>query len=249
MTRQTTTSTGTRHDLISHICQRISAGIVDLEPFPHLVIDEILPPSLFQHLITALPSPASLQNVNSMGWKSVSQYPNRGTALVTDLHDPDHLWHQLDEGLCDVAVEQALQTAFASTVAQARCELNLRRELRLDCATDGSGLQPHTDAPILFMKSLIYLSAASSHSSLDTVLYVPRDREARLESLGAEGDYTDDTYRHENRADHLEHSRVQFLPNRLLTFPRTRDTLHGLDEQDSLTGPRYLLSLHYKHSR
>lgn len=234
---------------VAHICRRIAASTVDLTPFPHLVVDDLLPPDVFDQLVTSLPSPDSLTAVSTMGWRSVQQYGNRSTALVSDLDEPRHLWQMLNAALCDISVQDTLQTMFSPHVQEARNRLDVRRELRLDCACDGSGLRPHTDAPILFMKSLVYVAAAKEDPSLDTILYVPRDPASRHAALGASGDYTDDTYTHEDPADHIPHTRVQFRPNRLLTFPRTRDSLHGLKPQDAETGPRYVLSLHYKHNR
>lgn len=240
---------GATQALVAYLCQRIAASIVDLTPFPHLVVDNLLPADFFDQLASSLPSPDSLTAVNAMGWKSVQQYGNRSTALVSNLDEPRQLWRLLDEAMCDIAVQDALQQLFAPHVHEARVGLDVRRELRLDCACDGSGLRPHTDAPILFMKSLVYVAAAKEDPSLDTILYIPRDPARRYAALGPTGDFTDETYQHEDPAGHIMHTRVQFRPNRLLTFPRTRDSLHGLESQDPETGPRYVLSLHYKHNR
>ena len=70
---------------------------------------------------------------------------------------------------------------------------------------------------------------------------------ARLAGLGETGDYTDDTYRHEDVDDHHEAARVAFRPNRLLAFPRSRVSLHGLAPLATTSTPRYLISLHFKY--
>jgi hypothetical protein len=99
------------------------------------------------------------------------------------------------------------------------------------------------------MKILIYLWCPVGDRSSDTLLYKPKDAAARLARLGEAGDYTDQTYRHEDPEDHVVGGRVAFEPNRLVAFPRTRWSLHGLAPLARAASPRYLISIHFKHAR
>lgn len=241
----------TLEDLTDHICTRVAQTELTAHPFPHLVVDDALPPDLFSRLIADLPPAHTLIPVDTMGWSSVARYKQHGTALLSDLAgcaDPD-VWQAIERILSGPQVERSLREAFVTHVPETQAQSRLRKEIRLDCAGAGGHLWPHTDAPILFMKTLIYLSSATVNPSLDTLLYQPKDPAARIATLGAGGDYTDESYRHEDPDEHRVAGRVAFQPNRLLTFPRGRDTLHGLAPLAPTAAPRFLISIHYKHIR
>jgi hypothetical protein len=96
----------------------------------------------------------------------VSRYQNHGTATLDELDsraDPE-AWATIRQAMTHFRLETGLKAAFA----QPEGGPELYKEVRLDCATAGAYLMPHTDAPIQFMKVLIYLSAGSSHPSAET---------------------------------------------------------------------------------
>lgn len=236
--------------LVDHVCRRIERGTMRAEPFPHLVVDGVLPEDTFQRLIADLPPVEEFVPMARTGWTSVSRYEHHGTSTLYELSgrsDPD-IWVSVRHALTDLQVEANLRGSVAPGEDATR-HLPLRKEVRLDCARAGAYLLAHTDAPILFMKTLIYLRCGEPDPSADTLLYVPKDPDARLARLGALGDYTDDNYGHEAADDHHEAGRVPFRPNRLLCFRRCRDSLHGLAPLSSAAAPRYLISTHFKHIR
>jgi len=239
--------------VVAHLARAVARGAVAADPFLHLVVDGALPPGLVERLVADLPSAGEMVGMRETGWQSVSRYHLRGTRRADDLRgrsDP-LAWQEVTVALTHPEVEARLREAFASWIPAPLAQLlrrPLRRELWLDCDDAGSYLLPHTDAPSTFVKAIVYLSASTAHPSTGTVLYRPRDPEARRRRF-ADGDYTDDDYRHETREEHEEAARVPLRPGRMLAFLRSRDSLHGLDPVAPEAAPRYLLSLHIKYAR
>jgi hypothetical protein len=218
------------------------------------VVDEVLPQQLLARLRRDLPAIQQLHTMADSGWHNVSQYARRSSRAVTELDGvtDEAAWRAVDRTLRDTAVEAALMRGFAPWMDEAvRSRLNrpLRKDVRLDCDDAESLLAPHTDAPSGFIKSVIYLAARTCDASLDTLLYVPVDARERCTRLFSErGDFCDDDYRHERLEDHRLAARIPFRPNRMLSFLRSPNSLHGLASVAATAAPRYLLSLHFKYA-
>lgn len=240
-------------DVAHHLVDTLRRTEVRCEPFPHAIIDRALPPVLFDRIVADLPSPELFKALDKIGFASVSRYHRRGARAVADLVEAAPDWTELEKGLYEPATEASLRALFSPWISDAqrvRLHRTLRRELWIDCDLAGSSLPPHTDAPSLFVKSILFLAAAGPHPSADTLLFEPLDAGQRARSFpGGEPDYTDATYKHEDWKDHRILTRIGFRPNRMLTFLRSSLSLHGLGAVAAEAAPRYVLSLHLKYAR
>ncbi|MDF0668802.1 MAG: hypothetical protein P0119_22350 [Nitrospira sp.] len=238
-------------DVAHHVEWGIRRTKIHTEPFPHAIIDSALPPMIFDHLLKALPAPTSFTSLDRIGFGSVTKYSRRGAQRLSELTDSGPVWMAIELGLSDPAVESALRATFMPFVdagQMARLRRPLRRELWIDCDLARSSLSPHTDAPSLFVKCIVFLAAAQQDTSIETLLFEPLDPARRTDSLPGDGDYTDSTYVHEDWNNHRIHTRVAFRANRMLTFLRSPQSLHGLGSVAAAAAPRYVLSLHLKYA-
>lgn len=86
------------------------------------------------------------------------------------------IWDDLGSGLKSNEVEQSLVQSFSpwidGKIGQA-LRGPLRRQVRIHRDHPGFRLNPHTDAPLIFITSFIYACGGVPDPSLDTVLYEP----------------------------------------------------------------------------
>jgi len=230
----------------AHFIAAIKLATVRIEPFAHMAVDNVLPNDVFELLSSDLPSFDSLLLMSKAGMSSVARYERRAMRPVAELSDRRHpaVWRAVARALDSAEVETTIVHMFAPWFDECmRTSLArpLRREVRVHCDLAGSHLTPHTDAPSMFVTSFIYLQGGSQHPSLDTVLYEPLDPEGRNRLLdGVE-------YAHEDPSWHRRVGRVEFRPNRMFSFLRTSNSLHGLEAITEEAAPRYSLSLHLKY--
>lgn len=240
---------GAYDPLVAGLVHSIQGASVTETPFPHLVIDNIFPDLLFEALIKTLPRPESIPAASDKGWASVAQYHGHRTSLFDELDVPNlSLWQKLEEALLNQEVEQATIGKFRPWIPPSALGRPLRREVRLDCTTEGAFLKPHTDHPAAFVKQLVYLTPSTYNSSLDTLLYAPRDPARRLDEFGPTGDFQGDEYHHESLESHAEAGRVQHRPNRMFVFLRSVNSLHGFGPL-RCSEPRFLIAAHRQFAR
>lgn len=229
---------------VARLAKSIEAADIITNPFPHLIIDSILPEPVFEILINDLPSLESMPSAAQKGWSSVAQYESHYTSLFSevDVRNPS-AWQMVEQALLNNEVEQAAIEKFISWVPASALERSLRREVRLDCTTTGAFFNPHTDHPAAFIKQLIYLTPDTYDSSLDTLLYAPLDPARRLSEFGPAQDFQGDEYHHESPALHRQASRVKHQPNRMFVFLRSVNSLHGFDPL-RCSEPRFVIAIH-----
>lgn len=233
------------HDeMVAWLARSIQDGNVTGMPFPHFIIDNILPDQVFETLINDLPQPESMPSAADKGWASVAQYDGHRTSLFSELkvRNPT-MWRTVERALLSPEVEQAAIDRFISWIPSSALGRSLRREVRLDCTANEAFFNPHTDHPVSFMKQLIYLTPSTYDSSLDTLLYIPRDPARRLSEFGPNEDFQADEYHHESPELHLQADRVRHQPNRMFAFLRSVSSLHGFGPLRCST-PRFLIAVH-----
>jgi hypothetical protein len=234
--------------VVNHMTKMIAEGTLVQDPFPYHITDDVLPDDVFERLIADLPDVADLTPMSELGLRSMVSYDKHRTALFSEISgrsDPA-IWPLVENAVLDSAVENSLREIFLPLVPAAADRREVKREIRLDCGLTGTSLRPHTDSPMIMMKTLIFLRAGSDHPSADTVLYRPKDPEARRQALGPGGDFTPGNYSHESAGDHVEAAHVKFVPNRMWSFFRTPASLHGLNLLTEEAAPRFIIAAHYK---
>lgn len=231
-----------------HFVRAIESSGVLTFPFPHLAVDNILPPQVFQRLSASLPPFQTLVPMSQTGWSSVAAYSRRGTLPFSELKNIEdvEIWQSIRTALDSSCAEECLVQKFSSLFdaeIRSRLVLPLRREVRVHCDLEGSHMTPHTDAPSMFITSFIYTQSRQTDDSLDTLLFTPRNPKERLALLEGK------EYGHENPDWHLQTGRVQFRPNRMFSFLRTKESVHGFGPVSKYAAPRYLISLHLKYAK
>jgi len=239
--------TGFASMIAQRFVEAVESSSIRLEPFPHLVVDGVLPADIFRKVSDELPSFSDLASVPETGATNVAAYDRRSTLAVEELSSPGgpSVWDDVDSGLKSNEVERALLQSFSpwidGKIGQAQGG-PLRRQVRIHRDHAGFNLNPHTDAPGIFITSFIYVSSGVPDPSLDTVLYEPVDPEARLRGLEGK------EYAHEDPGDHRPVGRIVFRPNRMFSFLRTVSSLHGVGPVSDRAAPRHLISLRLKHA-
>jgi hypothetical protein len=238
--------TGFASLIAQRFVEAVESSSVLLEPFPHLVVDSVLPTDVYRRVSDELPSFSDLASVPETGAANVAAYDRRITLAIEELSSPggQSVWDDVDGGLKSNEVERVLVQSFSpwidGNIGQALGG-PFRRQIRIHRDHAGFNLNPHTDAPAIFITSFIYVSSGDPDHSLDTVLYKPVDPEARLRSLEGK------EYAHEDPGDHQTAGRVVFRPNRMFSFLRTVSSLHGVGPASVQAAPRHLISLRLKH--
>jgi hypothetical protein len=217
-------------------------------PFPHLVVDNILPNNIFDRLKDDLPDFNDLVPMSKTGWTSVKNYEKRGTLPFSELKSLNdvNVWETVQKVLESKSIENLLKAKFSLWLNESiknYLRQPLRREVRVHCDLDNSHMTPHTDAPSMFITSFIYVKTGGIDKSIDTRLFVPKNPKQRLIMLESK------KYGHEPTAWHSQTGNVQFRPNRMFSFLRTLDSIHGFGPVSSVAAPRYLISLHLKYAK
>lgn len=169
-------------DTLSHVLERIERAPVIDAPFAHIVIEELLPPELYQELLAAIPSTASMDRVSYPG----SGYGQRGP------HYKPYGYAHPDLGAAEGALA-AVRDVFASEMfARAllgKFEEAIPAEKRrfFDGANDfttvfdlqvdlpGYAIAPHPDTPSKIVTFQLYLSADETLGEHGTMLCAPKD--------------------------------------------------------------------------
>jgi hypothetical protein len=171
--------------LCQHITRAIQRGKLQHEPFPHVVVDRLLPDALYESLIDGLP-PAEL---------FADRPPNRQQLRVPFHFAPDYsrrVWQFMSDVvvrdmLTPIIVEKFralldewLRENFPES-ADSTSTLNLVcSDGRILLRTRGYHIRPHRDPKWGFITCIFYLARPGDPSSWGTDLYaVDEDQEAR----------------------------------------------------------------------
>lgn len=218
-------------DITAHICRRIRETPVAREPWPHLVVDEFLPPSVFDALLAAIPEEwARMPATQPRNW--VGPDPDNAGALLHDDGTNTQYWRRSDLLLSvfdafkrDSALHAAVNAQMETDIKAAMQgfmtrfdmrAMNVRQITRLVRDVAAYDLRPHTDAAAKLISVILYVrSDPGDH--LGTILYQPT--EAGFVDL--HGSFHDPE-------DFKVAAEVAFTPNRALIFVRKHHTFHGV---------------------
>ncbi len=218
-----------------HSLERIAATPVVVQPFAHMVVENIFPDAFYAELRRRLLPTQAYRQLASTGRVSKSYNPARHVLMSDDLDqvvgDPEarDFWKSLFATYCDDAFTnlwlkcfepQIIERMRSGDVPFPRTDspVNLRREMIL--MRDGAGyeLPPHTDSPSKVVSVLFYLPEDDTHPETGTALYQPKA--AHFSHPG--GPYL----------DWDDFDRVKTLPfqrNTLVAFPKTSTCFHGVE--------------------
>jgi precorrin-6B methylase 2 len=237
-----TGSTARGRAVLRHVLSRIAAADVIDDPFPYSVIDGVLPADYYAEALANFPSPDSLRSLGETG-RVQGAYSERLVVLFTDdeftrmTATQQRFWSEFADWMySDVFLNaflmkfhRALEPRLARIIG-ADAALRARGDALLVNDRTHYAIGPHTDAPHRLVTFLFYLPRDESMRELGTSVYRPKD--SSFTCWGGP----------HHSFDKFDHVRtVEFVPNRLLAFPKTERSFHGVEKIERANVNRPLL--------
>lgn len=230
------TTTGTRIDVAAvtaHICSKIREATVIREPWPHLVIEEFLPPQVFDALVGALPEEwLRMNSADPRSWivvnpdcslthsedasKAAWEGQERGRPVIRDVFAAIGHGRELLSALRDLLKTELREALALFKARYEKQEVKIRQSTRVMRDAARYTLSPHTDVPGKLVSIVLYLRADEG-ARLGTILYEPVQEGFTCKGL---------TYHDVNLFRAI--SMVPFTPNSAFVFVRTDRTFHGV---------------------
>src|SRR5262245_7843599 len=161
----------------AHAAAAVSRAQLELDPFPHIVIDKLLPDDMSSELIRAMPSNAFFKTEDM----------TRQELEVPFVFAPEYsriMWNTffhkvIDEAMVPAlmekfrpALDDFLRTHWPELVSMADAGITLRvSNSRLLPRRPGYVIKPHRDPRWAFLTCLVYLPQTAAHQVYGTQLY------------------------------------------------------------------------------
>lgn len=218
-------------DVEAHVLSRIAAAPIRRDPFAHCVIDDVFPAEFYESIIARWPEETSWRPLAESGRVARESYAERLVILMTQdgfaRLDPARrlFWQQeVADWMMGERFRAALLNKFTGelrgTPFGAPVERTIGDGLIVSDRTNYE-IGPHTDAPHRVISLLFYLPEDATFRRFGTSFYAPNDPKVRCEG-----------------GPHYEFSgfrrcaTVEFLPNRLVVFPKSDRCFHGVERVD-----------------
>lgn len=228
----TTAPTARGRAVLDHVLKRVASAEVINDPFPYAVIDGIFPNDYYAEMLAHFPKPDSLRPIGETGRVSREAYKDRHVVLFTDdefsrmSEEQQRFWREfagwmysdLFLSLFVLKFQHALEPRLAKILADTSV-LRARGDALLVNDQTNYAIGPHTDAPHRLVTFLFYLPKDDSMRELGTSVY--RAKDPNFVCWGGP--------HHPPEQFDLVRT-VEFLPNRLLTFPKTEWSFHGVGQ-------------------
>lgn len=217
--------------VMHHVLQQVERAEVIERPFPYLVVDNIFPADYYAEMLANFPSHESLRSISETGRVRQDLYKERLCVLFTEeeflrMTGPQQrFWRELASWMYTDQFLNYFVYKFhryleprIDRIVVGEGALNVKGDALLvnDCTNYAIG--PHTDSAQRLVTFLFYLPKDASMRELGTSVYAPKD--PAFTCWG--GRHYD--YEQFNKVD-----TVEFLPNRLLAFPKTERSFHGVE--------------------
>ena len=210
----------------AHVAQRIADTPVSLAPFQHCVVDNVFPAELFAAIHDNWPSDDVMKSLPDTG--RTSSYKERYVMLLNDefIHklseQQAQFWHSMLNVACGAAVIRSCFAKFQGVLLPRIQHLKfedvyLESEMLVISDRDNYAIGPHTDTKGRFISLLYYLSEEPEYASYGTGLYEPLQQEMAVKDNA-----------HYTFKDFKLHTRVDYKPNRVVAFPRSDRSFHGV---------------------
>lgn len=218
--------------VLNHVLARLAETPVIHEPFPYAVVDNVFPADYYRRMLEHFPTKDSLRPLGETGRVPKGQYAERLTVLFTEedfsrmTSVQREFWLEFADWMYSDQFLAAFVAKFSADleprlerILAAESQLRLKGDALLVNDQSRYAIGPHTDAAHRLVTFLFYLPADDSMRELGTSIYEPKDK-----SFTCWGG-PHHPFEKFNRVGTIE-----FLPNRLFTFPKTERTFHGVEE-------------------
>jgi hypothetical protein len=218
--------------VLQHIAGRVATAEAATNPFPYAVIDDIFPADYYAEILEMFPRPEQLRPIADTGRVSKGAYKERSVVLFTEaefqaltpvqrtfwLEFAGWMYSDLFNNLFILKFQQALEPRIANIIEQERA-LQVRGDALLVNDQTNYKIGPHTDAAHRLITFLFYMPRDASMRALGTSVYRAKDPDFIS---------WDGTHYPFEGFDFVE--TVEFMPNRLLVFPKTERSFHGVQQ-------------------
>lgn len=229
--------------VLHHVLSRLAQAEVINKPFPYVVVDQIFPDDYYAEIQRHFPAMHSMRSLSETGRVGKGNYKERMCTLFTEEDftrlppEQNTFWRDFADWMYSDTFLHAFVNKFQpalepriARVQAAEGRLKVRGDALLVNDQTNYAIGPHTDAPHRLVTFLFYMPQDASLRELGTSLYTPKQ-----EGFTCWGGphYPHDKFDHAGR--------VEFLPNRLVAFPKTEHSFHGLERIDREDVSRKLL--------
>ncbi len=216
--------------VLQHVLERVAQAPVIEQPFPYLVVDDVFPPDYYAEMLANFPTRESLRPINETGRVAEDLYKERLVVLFTESEfvrmtaSQQRFWHEFASWMYTDQFVNFFLYKFQrhlepriDRIVRSEGALHVKGDALLvnDCTDYAIG--PHTDAPHRLVSFLFYLPRDDSMRELGTTVYEPRD--PGFTCWGGP---------HHPYEEFMPVKTVEFLPNRLMAFPKTERSFHGV---------------------
>lgn len=235
--------TGEEWRVLRHVQERIASATLEVDPFPYVVVDDVFPEDYYQHMLALFPSPRHMRPLHETGRVGRGAYEERHAVLFEDddfarlTPETASFWRSLARWMYSDPFANSFISRFADALLP-RMDRILGADGKLAVKGDALLVQdhtryaigPHTDAPHRLVTFLFYLPSDDSMREFGTSIYRPKD--PAFTCWGGP----------HHPFDLFERVRtVEYLPNRLLAFPKTERSFHGVERIEREQVQRRLL--------
>ena len=168
---------GDGEQIAAHTEAAVAKASLDLDPFPHIIVDELLPDDVCSELIRALPPKPFFQIENANRLKLdipclfAPEYSRIVWGLIYDTVIARALVTALTEKFRS-ALDQFIQARWPALGSLAQSGISLRvTNSRLLLRRPGYKIKPHRDPRWAFLTALVYLPISAGDESYGTQLY------------------------------------------------------------------------------
>jgi hypothetical protein len=238
-------------DILKSVVDKVTDSVIILEPYPHILIDEIFPTDFYQDVIKNLSSLKSWEIFHKPSRKAGNA--KRSEICICD----DRLKRTLREktgGIFDFLAmnksNQSFMQEIHGTSLEVFCEVitslelkngllkhfskflknrysnsnSVDRHIQMNKDKSMFKISPHTDTEIKLLFGIFYLAENNDHPELCTTMYKHKSdlRSWRTTPLKKVSD------------DEFERVKdIEYLPNRLVIFLKNDKSWHGVNIQDN----------------
>jgi hypothetical protein len=215
----------------AQVLSRIASAPVQREPFPYCVIDGVFPADFYESIIDQWPQEGEWRPLSESGRVAKGAYAQRMVVLMNEegyalLDEPrQRFWrHDVGDWLLGEDLRRLLLEKFASDLEGTDFGATLAA-----CASDALivsdrtdyAIGPHTDSGHRVVSLLFYLPEDETFRRFGTSFYTPRDPSFRCRG----GPH------HPFSVFELSKT-IEFIPNRLVVFPKSDRCFHGVQPVD-----------------
>lgn len=223
----------------AHIDAQFANANIEMDPYPHMVVKNILPEELYQQIQYFWPNSSCFDHQCQ---SNRHLYVTKGCADYHPLTPEQNLFWRVFGEVVIGYIKDYIKTIFIDTLSWKFPNLSaselydLQQEIRFfDSRQDslmehhyGYQIGPHIDQAYLFATALLYCPIDDSHKYQGTTLLLPKDGKYPLPGQYHHGEVS-------------IAKMIPYTPNTLLIMPEHLKQLHGSAKQDD---PNYIRKMY-----